>query len=119
MNYGRVALAPITQGDTYRPWYFDAIDDSDLPYNGFDGAVIVGEIRTSLGALVYAYTSLAGTASAEGQRVSFSEIDAAVTATLVPGNHRFSVRVTRSDGVARSFLEPQNYGLAVTGVRHG
>lgn len=120
MKFGRIALAPMTHGDTYRPWYFDAIDDSDLPYNGFvEGTVVAAEIRTSLGALVFAYTSAAGNVTTSGQRVSFGEIPAAVVSTLIPGSHRVSARATWPDGRAQTFLQPQQFGIVVNGARNG
>lgn len=120
MRYGRIALAPMNHGETYRPWYFDCIDNADLPYNGFvEGTMISAEIRTSLGALVFAYTTATGTAAASGQRVSFGEIPASVVSTLIPGSHRFSARATWPDGRAQNFLKPQQFGIVINGARNG
>ncbi len=120
MKYGRIALAPMSHGSTYRPWYFDCIDDADLPYNGFvEGTMIRAEIRTSLGALVFAYTTATGTVTAAGQRVAFGEIPASVVSTLTPGSHRFSARATWPDGRALPFMQPEQFGIVIKGARNG
>ncbi|WP_292999986.1 hypothetical protein [Nevskia sp.] len=116
MSYGRIPLAQIDHGSTYPAWYFDCLDDADLPYRFGEDASVVAEIRTSLGDLVYRYSTAGGTAAAVGQRVSFAEIDAATTAALRPGTHTFTARVTNADGYARTFLEARKFSIAVRGA---